>query len=119
MIIDTVVNSLQTTSKVKGSKMTINVTGSSFGFILENLYTNPHRAIVRELVCNAIDAHQSVGNTNPYYIQVPSKFDTTFVLRDFGPGLDAEEIDKYLNTLYESSKGKTNDQIGGFGLTLI
>lgn len=116
MIIDTVVNSLQTTSKVKGSKMTINVTGSSFGFILENLYTNPHKAIVRELVCNAVDAHQAVGNTNPYYLQVPSKFDPTFVLRDFGPGLDEEEINKYLNTLYESSKGATNDQIGGFGL---
>lgn len=116
MIIDTVVNSLQTTSKVKGSKMTINVTGSSFGFILENLYTNPHKAIVRELVCNAVDAHQSVGNTNPYYIQAPSKFDPTFILRDFGPGLNGQEIDQYLNTLYESSKGSTNDQIGGFGL---
>lgn len=116
MIIDTVVNSLQTTSKVAGSKMTINVTGSSFGFILENLYTNPHKAIVRELVCNAVDAHQAVGNTNPYYIQAPSKFDPTFILRDFGPGLNGEEIDRYLNTLYESSKGETNDQIGGFGL---
>lgn len=116
MIIDTVVNSLQTTSKVKGSKMSININGSSFGFILENLYTNPHKAIVRELVCNAIDAHQSVGNTSPYFIQVPSKFDTTFILRDFGCGLNEEEIEKYLNTLYESSKGGTNDQIGGFGL---
>lgn len=116
MIINTEVNKTVTSSNMKGSAMTVNITGTSFNFILDNLYTQPHRAIVRELSCNAWDAHVQAGNVEPFWIQVPSKFNQTFIIRDFGVGLNPEEIDKYLNTLYQSSKGGTNDQIGGFGL---
>ena len=116
MIINTEVNKTVTSSNMKGSAMTVNITGTSFNFILDNLYTQPHRAIVRELSCNAWDAHVQANNESPFHIQVPSKFNQTFIIRDFGVGLNPEEIDKYLNTLYQSSKGESNDQIGGFGL---
>lgn len=116
MIINTEVNKTTTSSNMKGSAMTVNITGTSFNFILDNLYTQPHRAIVRELSCNAWDAHVQAKNESPFHIQVPSKFSQTFIIRDFGVGLNPEEIDKYLNTLYQSSKGESNDQIGGFGL---
>lgn len=116
MIVNTITNPTRTSSKLNSSAMTVNITGTSFSFILDNLYTYPHRAIVRELSCNAWDAHVAAGNEAPFHIQVPSKLNPTLIIKDFGTGLDAEEIDKYLNTLYSSSKGETNDQIGGFGL---
>ena len=116
MIVNTEVNKTITSGNMKGSAMTVNITGTSFNFILDNLYTQPHRAVVRELSCNAWDAHVQAGNLEPFWIQVPSKFNQTFIIRDFGVGLDPDEIDRYLNTLYQSSKGDTNDQIGGFGL---
>lgn len=116
MIINTETNKTKTSSNASGSAMTVNITGTSFNFILDNLYTQPHRAIVRELSCNAWDAHVQAGNLVPFHIQVPSKFEQTFIIRDYGVGLTPDEIDKYLNTLYQSSKGESNDQIGGFGL---
>lgn len=116
MIINTEVNKTTTSSNIKGSAMAVNITSTSFNFILDNLYTQPHRAIVRELSCNAWDAHVQAGNKVPFHIQVPSKFNQTFIIRDFGVGLTPDEIDLYLNTLYQSSKGSSNEQIGGFGL---
>lgn len=116
MLIDSQSNGTIASKSAKGSAMTVNITGTSFNFILDNLYTYPHRAIVRELSCNAWDAQIQAKNPEPFHIQVPSKFNPTFMIRDFGVGLDAEEIDKYLNTLYQSSKTTSNEQIGGFGL---
>lgn len=116
MIIDTETNKTTISSKAIGSKMSVNLNGTSFKFILDNLYTHPHRAIVRELSCNAVDAHVLADNYEPFHIQVPNKFNSVFIIRDFGTGLDDNEIEQYLNTLYSSSKIESNEQIGGFGL---
>lgn len=116
MIIVSENNGTVTSSKNKGQAMTMNVTGNSFKFMLDNLYTQPHRAVVRELSSNAWDSHVSAKNLIPFHIQVPSKFNPIFKIRDYGTGLDKEEINKYLNCLYSSNKDSTNDQIGGFGL---
>lgn len=87
-----------------------------FKLLLNNLYSQPVAAILRELSCNAIDAHVSVGNLNPFHMQLPTLLNSNFVIRDFGPGLDEEEINLYLNTLFSSSKTQSNDFIGSFGL---
>lgn len=90
--------------------------GRMFKLLLNNLYSQPIAAVLRELSCNAIDAHVSVGNPNPFHIQLPTLLDSNFIIRDFGPGLDEEEINRYLNTLFSSSKTTSNDFIGSFGL---
>lgn len=114
-----IINSTNDT-KVKTSlvteRMTINVSSSSINLILDNMYTKPHSSMVRELACNSVDSHNQAKNPNPYYIKPPTVFDPVFSLRDFGTGLDSEEVSLYLNTLYKTSKDDTNDQIGGFGL---
>lgn len=90
--------------------------GRMFKLLLNNLYSQPIAAVLRELSCNAIDAHVSVGNPNPFHIQLPTLLDSNFIIRDFGPGLNEEEINRYLNTLFSSSKTTSNDFIGSFGL---
>ena len=49
-------------------------------------------------------------------IQLPSLLSTDLIIKDYGPGLDDQEIDKYLNCLFSSSKGDSNSFMGGFGL---
>ena len=49
-------------------------------------------------------------------VQLPSLLSTDLIIKDYGPGLDDQEIDKYLNCLFSSSKGDSNTFMGGFGL---
>lgn len=116
MITQQAVNTTVTSNTFDTKRMGVIADSRALNLILKNLYTSPIDAIVRELSTNAVDAHTSIGNTDPYHIQLPSQYDTNFIIRDFGPGLDEKEIDLYLNTLFSSSKSKTNEQIGGFGL---
>lgn len=115
MIITTNVDNT-VTNVTNTSDMGVIADGRMFKLLLNNLYTDPCSSILRELSCNAIDAHKSINNMNSFHIQLPSLLDSTFIIRDFGPGLDEDEINKYLNTLFSSSKTTSNDYIGSFGL---
>ena len=56
------------------------------------------------------------GTDRKVCIQLPSLLSTDLIIKDYGPGLDDQEIDKYLNCLFSSSKGDSNSFMGGFGL---
>ena len=119
MLLNTTQDATKTSSDFESQTMGVKANGRMFSLLLKNLYTNPYAAIVRELCTNALDAHVLIGNQNPFHVQLPSKYDSNFILRDFGPGLDDYEINKYLNTLFSSNKTLSNELAGGFGLTLI
>ena len=111
-----------TVSEVRGSlknsrRMEINISSNAIKQRLVNMYIDPHRAMIRELCSNCVDIHTQVGNFNPYIIKKPTVIDPVFILRDFGSGLNEEDIHKYLNSLYSTTKDETNEQRGGFGLT--
>lgn len=94
--------------------MVLNAT--SFNHIINSLYKNPLGAIIRELTTNALESHMVANTTRKVAIQLPTTLDHNFVIRDFGTGLDDEEVQKYLNTLFSTSKDKDNNLMGGFGL---
>ena len=117
MLLTSTVDNTQTSSNLQTDNMSIKIDGRSFSLILNKLYNDPIAAIVRELSTNCVDAHKAANNPNPFHIQLPTRFDSNFIIRDFGTGLDDVEINKYLNTLFESNKDKDNSFAGGFGLT--
>lgn len=94
--------------------MVLNAT--SFNHIINSLYKNPLGAIIRELTTNALESHMVANTTRKVAIQLPTTLDHNFVIRDYGTGLDDEEVQKYLNTLFSTSKDKDNNLMGGFGL---
>ena len=94
--------------------MVLNAT--SFNHIINSLYKNPLGAIIRELTTNALESHMVANTTRKVAIQLPTAYDQNFIIRDFGTGLDDEEVQKYLNTLFSTSKDKDNNLMGGFGL---
>ena len=98
------------------TKMSVNMDGAAFKIILEQLYSKPHEAVVRELCSNASDIHIKSGNPEPYFIQKPSLENPIFILRDFGTGLSESDVQLYLNTLLSSSKKSDNDGMGGYGV---
>lgn len=99
------------------NSMRMNLTAQSYSLILENLYKDPLGAVLRELTTNAVEAHQMAKSTDKKVaIQLPNLLNTDLIIRDFGTGLTDEEIEKYLNCLFSSSKSDDNNAMGGFGL---
>lgn len=117
---------------VKGS---INVqTENIFPIIKQFLYSD-HEIFLRELVSNAVDASQKLktlshigelkGNLDKLKVEVIlDKKAKTLTVRDYGIGMTADEIEKYINQIAFSGaeefvnkyKDKTEGIIGHFGL---
>ena len=82
----------------------------------KKLYTNPTQAVIRELVCNAIDAHKAADNADKVEVYAPSVFDPVFIVKDFGTGLSEEDVISLYTTYGASTKNKSNDYIGCLGI---
>ena len=94
-----------------------------FNILSDNLYSNKIDSIVRELSCNARDAHTLAGKVDaPFNIFIEegnsffSDSENMFRIRDFGVGLSEEEIYNLYTVYGLSNKTHTNDYIGGFGI---
>lgn len=89
----------------------------AFKILSDGLYTNKVQAIIRELSCNAYDAHVAMGIPEiPFEIHLPNRFEPYFSIRDFGPGLSEDDIFQVYTTYFESTKTESNDYIGCLGL---
>ena len=89
----------------------------AFEALSSRLYTDVIRAVIRELACNAYDAHVSVGKQGkPFIITLPTNLDPIFKIRDFGPGMNHEQVLTLYCTYFGSDKTQNNDVIGAFGL---
>jgi hypothetical protein len=71
---------------------------------------------VQEYICNARDAHRESGQTRPIEITLPTVFDPTFKVRDFGNGISPENMTTVFTKFFASTKRRDNNQTGGFGL---
>jgi hypothetical protein len=88
-----------------------------FRILSDNLYQDKPGSIVREISCNALDAHTMGGNTDEAFaIHLPDQFEPWFAVRDFGVGLSPEAVEKIFCVYGESTKDQSNDAIGAFGL---
>lgn len=89
----------------------------AFGILSSGLYANKIRAIIREYSCNAVDSHIEAGKTDiPFEVHLPSTLEPWFSVRDFGVGLDQDQVRNIFTTYFESTKSGTDDFIGGLGL---
>ena len=102
-----------------GSEQTFSIkaTAKSFSILSSGLYSDKILAIVRELCCNAYDAHVAAGKVGvPIEVKLPTMLDPTFYVKDFGTGLSHEQICSLYTTYFESTKSDSNDFIGALGL---
>lgn len=94
----------------------IQASAKAFQILSDNLYSNKIEAVIRELVCNAVDAHKAAGNSKPVQVILPTALHPSFDVIDNGTGLSPENIKKLYTTYFASDKSDTNDMIGGLGL---
>jgi hypothetical protein len=85
--------------------------------LTDKLYSDKPLAVVREYICNAIDANVEAGRADsPIFITVPTEFEPTFKVRDNGLGLSYEQVTRLYIKLGKSTKRESNNQIGAFGI---
>lgn len=88
----------------------------AFNILSSGLYANKIKAIIRELSCNAIDSHTAAGTTQPFEVHLPTTLEPWFSIRDFGTGLNHEQVTNIYTTYFESTKTESNAFIGALGL---
>jgi hypothetical protein len=89
----------------------------AFNILSSGLYANKIRAIIREYSCNAVDSHVEAGRTDtPFDVHLPNTLEPWFSVRDYGVGLDEQQVRNIFTTYFESTKTATDELIGGLGL---
>jgi hypothetical protein len=93
------------------------VAGPALFKLLSGLYSSPIRAIVRELVANAVDAQADAGHPNqPIEIHAPTRLEPSFRVIDNGPGLSEARVSSLMLGYGGTTKDLADDRIGGFGI---
>lgn len=117
MKLHTETNEVIRSGELVDTEFKIKATAKAFGILSSGLYSDKILAIVRELACNAYDAHIAAGKREvPIEIKLPTSLDPTFYVKDFGIGLDHAGVTELYTTYFESSKADSNDYIGALGL---
>lgn len=108
---------IETSGVTESSSFSIAMNAKAFKVLSDTLYMNKIGSIVREISCNAYDAHVMAGKKEvPFEIHLPTAFEPWFAVRDFGTGLSPEAIRSVFTVYFESTKDQSNDAIGAFGL---
>lgn len=94
----------------------IKESAKAFSILSSSLYQNPIRSIIRELGCNARDAHVAAKNPEPWVLSLPTALSPEFAVKDNGTGLSHEEVMQIYTTYFESTKTNSNDFVGALGL---
>lgn len=96
---------------------TIKANAKSFQILTNALYSDKPLAILRELCCNAYDSHVAAGCADrPIEVILPTRLNPQLVIKDFGTGLDHEQMINIYTKFFESTKTESNDFVGQLGL---
>lgn len=98
-------------------EFSIEATDTAFEVLSSGIYQDKEQAIVRELCCNAYDAHVMSGKVDePIIVQLPTYLDPTFKVTDNGLGMSHEDVIHLYRTYFKSTKRSSNDVVGALGL---
>lgn len=105
------------TSGIQASGFGFEMNAKMYSVMIDKMYKDKTGAIMRELACNALDAHVDAGCPDkPFDIHMPSWLDKTFHIRDYGTGIPHAEFQKIYTNIGASTKESDDGQIGGYGL---
>ena len=98
-------------------EFSIRTSAHAFKLLSSGLYSDKISAVLREIGCNAMDAHVEEGTPDrPIEVKLPNRIDHQFYIKDWGPGLSHADIMELYTTYFASTKQTSNDLTGAFGL---
>ena len=99
------------------TRFSIEASAHAFNMLSSGLYSDKKAAVLREIGCNAADAHAVAGMRHvPFEVKLPTEFDSEFWIKDWGPGLDEAGVRHLYTTYFSSTKQDSNEVTGAFGL---
>lgn len=104
---------------IKENKVTIDTKNVEFitHILSSNLYSNPMRSFLREIISNAYDSHKEANNPDPIILDIGYDNDQIYIrIQDFGTGLGKERFASIYRFIGSSTKRESNDYIGSFGI---
>lgn len=110
---------IEVSGTLTGEKVGMTIDASSLAKImtvLTDLYSNPTLAVIREYSTNGFDAHVEAGVSLPIEVTTPTNMMPYFKVRDFGNGLNADDIRDIYSKYGMSTKAHSNDVVGMLGL---
>ena len=82
----------------------------------KDIYSDPQKSIWREYCANALDEHLRLDKGDvPFQVTFPNLLSPSLKVRDFGRGLDEEQVYYFFGKLGASDKRDSNKMIGAFG----
>lgn len=106
-------------STVQGEDVAMSIDQSALSHImnvLTDLYADPELAVIREYSSNALDSHIEAGESRPIEVTTPTELRPLLTIRDYGVGLDADDIRDIYSRYGASTKRASNDAVGMLGL---
>ncbi|WP_018234434.1 ATP-binding protein [Thioalkalivibrio thiocyanodenitrificans] len=99
------------------SEFPILATAHAYKVLSSSLYSDKTRAVLRELGCNAMDAHIEAGKPDmPFEVKLPNSLDPSFYIKDWGEGMGPAQIRNVFVVYFASTKGSAMEQTGEYGL---
>jgi hypothetical protein len=99
----------------KGVQFGIHDTHKIISWIVDKMYADKISSPIREVACNAYDAHLISGQTKPFRVILPTQMDPQLIIRDYGPGLSREFMETKFTQVGLSTKDQCDKQVGAFG----
>jgi len=87
-----------------------------FRLLSDQTYSDKIAAVLREVGCNAADAHKEADNSDPFTVKLPSMLEPWLKITDYGTGLSPEDVIDLYTTYGESTKEDSNLFVGALGL---
>jgi hypothetical protein len=110
-------NTALSTIPSNGNDFQVEVSAKMFEILATKIYERPVDAVVRELVCNAVDAHIAAGKREvPIRVSLPTEIIPFFSVTDYGIGMSHDDVTSIYSVAFKSTKDQSNDPIGSFGI---
>lgn len=98
-------------------KMTIDAAATAHIMsVLTNLYSDQELACLREYSTNALDSHIEAGQTRPIEVTLPSPLSSYLKIKDFGVGMNIDDLRDTYSKYGASTKRESDDYNGTLGL---
>lgn len=110
---------LDVTTTLEGERVGMSIDQGALAHImsvLTDLYSDPEMAVIREYSTNALDAHVEAGLDRPIEVTTPTPLAPFFRVRDYGLGLNADDIRDIYSLYGASTKRESDDVVGMLGL---
>lgn len=105
--------------RIDGDRIGMTIDHSALAHImsvLTDLYSDPELAVLREYSTNALDSHIDAGISRPIEVTLPSPLAPFLTIRDFGLGLNEQDIFEVYSRYGTSTKRDSDDVVGMLGL---